>query len=112
DALQARQDLLHRGNGVALPPAQREVEQRLDSVIERGTGRAGAVEPGPLLPSPQLPASYDDQQLVPHPEPADLAKTLIDRATQGLLAGRTDQARSDLALAQSELEGLPASQLG
>jgi hypothetical protein len=108
DAGDARRVLLRSGQGTALDPEALRAERRLEGVIGDEAARRGAAAPGTVdRPTPDLPASYDqDRDYLPRPAPSGLAPMLLDRAEEGLVAGRTDQARSDLAIAEREIDGL------
>jgi hypothetical protein len=107
DARDAQQDILRSGHGVALDPSARRVERSLQGLqTPPGIGRAPM---GPqTAPSDRLPSSLDDD-LLPQRSPTSLARSLLDRAADGLAGGRSDQARSDLVTAEQQLEVLPAS---
>jgi hypothetical protein len=110
DAVNARQQLLRSGQGVNLDPSQRRVERGLADLSQAPPARDGPIPPQ-RLPSADLPASYDNDLLLPRRSSTALAETLLDRAANGLAVGRSDQARSDLGLAEQQLQGVPPDQL-
>lgn len=103
----ARRALLRSGQGADLSPEAQRANRQLEGVIQDEQARRAMAMPGPVdRPTPELPSSYDERNLLPGMAPTDLAENLLDRAADGLTAGRTDQARSDLALAEREIDGL------
>jgi hypothetical protein len=109
-ARETQQELLRSGRGVALDPEARRAERRLEGLIQDEAARGAAAVPGRIYrPAPDLPASYEERELLPAIAPTGLASSLLDRAADGLAAGRTDQARSDLALAEHEIDALGRS---
>jgi hypothetical protein len=106
DAMNARRSLV-RGQPGALSPTQRRVERGLDA-LSTADPAAGAATSArrPAPPTDNLPSSYDDDAFLPQSRGSSVVQGLLDRAADGIAASRLDQARSDLALAERQLDTL------
>ena len=106
DAMNARRAVV-RGRPGALSPTERRVERSLDVLSTPPGSRAsgGGRQPAPV-PTADLPGSNDDELFLPRSLDSSVAEGLLDRADDGLADGRVDQARSDLALAERQIDRL------
>jgi len=103
DAANARQQLL-RGRDRPLSPTEWRVDRQLEN-LGVPTVRPSTSLP-PTQPQDELPASYDETTLLPRTGATERVANLIERAADGISEGRFDQARSDLGLAESQLDQL------
>ncbi len=104
DAMNARNRLV-RGQSGNLSPTQRRVERRLDT-LSAGPSTSGlpsTPRAAPLV-SDRLPSSYEDDVFQPRDLGSSVVEGLLDRVDDGLADGRPGQARSDLDLAEQQLD--------
>lgn len=104
-----RRDLLRDNRGVNFGPEGARINRQLRA-LGNAPPPAGVPEP-PSVASPGLPPQPGtlsrDPALLPSLTPdAAVVGQLLDRAENGINAGRRDQARSDLATADQGLAGL------
>lgn len=113
-AAAVRRDMISRRGGVALSPADQRIDRQLQQV--QGAGATTGVAPlagSPPVTQSRLPSSFDrsDQELPSMGDPLGTTSLLLDRAADGLAAGRTAQARSDLSVAAGLLDPLRSGPL-
>jgi hypothetical protein len=105
----AQRELLRQGRGVRFTPEQGRAARQLDRLEaeQRDRRLAPAREPVPVPPTEnELPSSVDAHGPLPSMRGGlATAGMLADRAEAALAAGRTRQARSDLATARGFLDG-------
>ncbi|HMR31388.1 MAG TPA: hypothetical protein PKA13_00425 [Geminicoccaceae bacterium] len=104
DAMNARRTVV-RGRPGGLTPTERRVERSLDVLSTPLPQPRASGGPSPV-PRQRLPASNEDDLFMPGSLTSSVAEGLLDRADDGLADGRLDQARSDLALAEQQIDGL------
>lgn len=106
DAMNARRAVV-RGRPGGLSPTERRVERNLDTLSAPASrpGGDGGRQPAPV-PTADLPGSNEDELFLPRNLNSSVAEGLLDRADDGLANGRIDQARSDLALAERQIDRL------
>jgi hypothetical protein len=92
----------------AIDPEAIETERRLERAARAGGRATGPLPPRPARASEPLPFSADtsrDRELFAEErDPLATADLLLERAAEGIAEGRTEAARSDLALAAVELQ--------
>lgn len=107
-AAAARRELIQRRGGVALGPSDLMIDRQLRGVQAGGRSATSPIVPSPSPPGSSLPSSVDHGG-APLPslgDPLRVVSLLLDRADEGLAAGRTAQAQSDLSMAGRELAPL------
>ncbi len=112
-AAAARRELIQRRGGVDLGPSDLRIDRQLQGVQAGRASAAAPIATAPPPPGVRLPSSVDrSAALLPSlGDPLRMVSLLLDRADEGLAAGRTAQARSDLSMAGQELAPLRAGPL-
>ncbi len=106
---QTQRDLITRSKGVNLTPAQSRIQGDLDRIRQEQSWQATApnrAQPPSRPRSERLPGTIDDESGLPSFDGAQTVNRLLGRAQDAITAGRTVQARSDLAAARSLADGL------
>jgi hypothetical protein len=107
---QTQRDLITRSRGVNLTPEQGRLQRDLDRIQQERAWQATTGERPPIPPRPahdeRLPGTINDQGGLPSFSGAATAGLLVGRAQDAISAGRTGQARSDLATARALVDGL------
>jgi hypothetical protein len=106
---QTQRDLITQGKGVNFTPEQGRIQNDLDRIRQERTWQATTGEPSQPPTGPRgerLPGTIDDAGGLPSFTSAMTVSRLLGRAQNAIAAGRTGQARSDLATARTLADGL------
>lgn len=106
---QTQRDLITQSKGVNFTPEQGRIQSDLDRIQQQRSWQAtaGARSRPPILPrGDRLPGTIDDAGGLPSFSSAITAGRLLGRAQDAMAAGRTGQARSDLATARTLADGI------
>lgn len=106
---QTQRDLITQGKGVNFTPEQGRIQNDLDRIRQERTWQATTGEPSRPLARPRgerLPGTIGDTGGLPSFTGAMTVSRLLGRAQDAIAAGRTGQARSDLATARALADGL------
>jgi hypothetical protein len=106
---QTQRDLITQSKGVNLTPAQSRIQGDLDRIRQEQSWQAttpNRAQPPPRPRGERLPGTIDDESGLPSFDGAQTVNRLLGRAQDAITAGRTVQARSDLAAARSLADGL------
>lgn len=106
---QTQRDLITRSRGVNLTPEQSRLQGDLDRLQQERSWQATTGERPPIPTRPaagdRLPGTIDDEGGLPSFSGTATAGLLLGRAQDAIAAGRTGQARSDLATARALVDG-------
>ena len=108
DLGQIRHDLRRDNRGVTLGPNSARIDRQLRTLGDQQV-RPRTVPAVPTPNQPAQPPSSVEPGTTGIPsvdQNVSLARSLLDHANEGIAEGRTDAARSDLALVQQTLTGL------
>lgn len=106
---QTQRDLITQSKGVNFTPEQGRIQSDLDRIQQQRSWQAttGARSRPPVLPrGDRLPGTIDATGGLPSFSSAITVNRLLGRAQDAIVAGRTGQARSDLATARNLADGL------
>ncbi|MGE3293767.1 MAG: hypothetical protein AB7I59_26655 [Geminicoccaceae bacterium] len=106
---QSQRDLITQSKGVDFTPEQGRIQRDLDRIQQQRSWQAttGKQSQPPALPQGErLPGTVGDMGGLPSFNGAMTVSRLLGRAQEAIDAGRTHQARSDLATAHSLAGGL------
>jgi hypothetical protein len=99
-----QRDLTSQSRGVYLTPEQARVQRDLDRVgrdLDRERREAGTAQAPARPRGERLPGTIDDMAALPSFGGTVTLGRLVGRAESAIAAGRTSQARSDIATARS-----------
>ena len=109
---QTQRDLITQSRGVNLSPAQGRIQSDLDRIRQERSWQATTEERPPTPGQPahdgRLPGTIDDEGALPSFSSTATVGRLLGRAQDAIAAGRTGQARSDLATARALAAGMDA----
>lgn len=106
---QTQRDLITQSKGVDFTTQQGQIQRDLDRIQRERSWQAttGERPQPPALPrSEGLPGTIDDTSGLPSFSSALTVSRLLGRAQDAIAAGRTGQARSDLATARNLADGI------
>jgi hypothetical protein len=105
--------MITRRGGVGLGPTDLRIDRQLQQLQGGAASGVAPLAGSPPVTGARLPSSFDrdDQPLPSLGDPLSTTSLLLDRAADGLAAGRTAQARSDLSIAGQMLDPLRAGPL-